>query len=113
MHEMSICESLLDMIEEQAKAQAFTRVRRVRLEVGPFSGVEPEALRFGFDVVTNGTLAEGAALEIIATEGKAWCPDCNQAVTLTDRLDGCPCCGGVRVQVTGGKELRIKDLEVE
>jgi hydrogenase nickel incorporation protein HypA/HybF len=113
MHELSICESLLGVIEDQAKAQDFARVTRVRLEIGPFSGVEAEALRFGFDVVTKGTLAEDAALEIIETEGKAWCFDCQEAVTIASRIEGCPRCGGFHLQVTGGKELRIKDLEVE
>lgn len=113
MHELAICESLLGLIEETAKAQDFRRVTRVRLEVGPFSGVEIEALRFGFDVVARGSLAEAAALDIIVTEGKAWCLDCNNAVALADRLEGCPVCGGYQLQVTGGKELRIKDLEVE
>jgi hydrogenase nickel incorporation protein HypA/HybF len=113
MHELAICESLLGVIEEQAKTQHFCRVCRVRLEIGPFSGVETEALRFGFDVVTKGSIADGAELEIIIPEGRAWCHDCNTTVTLTDRLAGCPLCGGASLQITGGKELRIKDLEVE
>lgn len=113
MHELAICESLLGVIEDTAKAQSFCRVTRVRLEIGPFSGVELEALRFGFDVVTKDSVADGAALDIIETEGKAWCFDCNEAVTITDRTAGCPSCGSFHLQVTGGKELRIKDLEVE
>ena len=113
MHELAICESLLGLIEETAKAQDFHRVTRVRLEVGPFSGVEIEALRFGFDVVARGSLAEAAALDIVVTEGEVWCFDCNNAVALADRLEGCPKCGGYQLRVTGGKELRIKDLEVE
>lgn len=113
MHELSICESLLGVIEDQAKAQDFRRVMQVRLEIGPFSGVEVEALRFSFDMVTKGTLADGAGLEIIETEGKAWCFGCNEAVTITSRIEGCPNCGSFHLQVTGGKELRIKDLEVE
>lgn len=113
MHELAICESLLGVIEDTAKAQNFRRVTRVRLEIGPFSGVEIEALRFGFDVVTKGSLVDGAALDIVALEGKAWCFACNEAVTITDRAEGCPRCGSFHLQVTGGKELRIKDLEVE
>ena len=113
MHEMALCESLLDVIEEQASAQSFTRVRRVRLEVGPFSGVEIEALRFAFDVIVKNTLADGAALEIIEVEGKGLCLDCNETVMIEDRLSACPECNGTNVRVTGGYELRIKELEVE
>lgn len=113
MHELAICESLLSVIEEQAETQNFRRVHRVRLEIGPFSGVETEALRFSFDVVVKGSIAEGAELEISVPEGRAWCLACNTTVTLTDRLAGCPLCGGTSLQITGGKELRIRDLEVE
>jgi hydrogenase nickel incorporation protein HypA/HybF len=64
MHEISLCESILDIINERAAQDRFSKVKRVRLEVGPFSSVEPEALRFGFDVVMRGSVAEGAKLEI-------------------------------------------------
>jgi hydrogenase nickel incorporation protein HypA/HybF len=91
MHEMSICESVVQVLEEQAAAQQFARVKLVRLEVGPFSGVELEALRFCFDAVTRGTLAEGAALEISAAAA-AWYIGKN--VTITERFAR-PECGGL------------------
>ncbi|WP_428547384.1 hydrogenase maturation nickel metallochaperone HypA [Profundibacter sp.] len=113
MHEMSICESILGVIEAQAVAQSFRKVRWVRLEIGPLAGVETEALRFSFDVVTRGSLAEGAALEIIAPPVTAWCMLCAEAVEVSQRFDPCPKCGSHQVQITGGDELRIKDMEVD
>lgn len=113
MHEMSICESVVQTLEEQAAVQDYSRVRVVRLEIGPFAGVEPESLRFCFDVVTRDTLAEGAALEIITTQPQAWCLDCEKNITIVERFDPCPECGGRQLQVSGGDELRIKELEVD
>jgi hydrogenase nickel incorporation protein HypA/HybF len=113
MHEMALCESILQVLEEEAEAGRFAKVRSVRLEVGPLAGVELEALRFGFEVVARGTLAEGARLDIVATEGAAWCFSCGRAVTMTAWGAPCPQCGGWELQVTSGRELRIKDLEVE
>lgn len=112
MHELSICESILNVIEDAARRDGFTRVSRVRLEIGRFAGVEIAALRFGFEVVTRNSLAEGATLEIDEPPGRAWCFDCSGTVTLSDRLAPCPRCGGARLQPTGGDDLRIKDLEV-
>ena len=112
MHEMAICESLLGIIEEQAKAQNFTRVNRVRLEMGPLAGVEPEALQFSYDVVTRGTLADGSKLEVIELPVNAWCMACAQSVQVSARYEPCPDCGSWQVQITGGDELRIKDMEV-
>lgn len=112
MHEMSICESLRDAIEDAARTQNFSRVTRVRLAIGRFAGVEVEALRFGFDVVMRGSPAEGANLVVLEEPGTAWCFDCNDTVPLAGRLDPCPRCGGERLLPNGGTEMKIKDLEV-
>ena len=108
MHEMSLCQSILQTLEEQAGLQNFTRVERVCLEIGPLSGVEIEALKFGFDVVMRGSLAEQARLEIV----EAWCLPCAATVSINQRFDACPRCGSHQLQVTRGDELRIKELEV-
>ena len=55
MHEMSLCESILQILEDNAKKQGFAKVKTVWLEIGCLSGVEMEAMRFSFDAVTRGT----------------------------------------------------------
>ncbi len=112
MHELSICASIVDMLETSARQEGFSRVVRVQLEVGCFGGVEKEALQFGFDVSTRGSVAEDAILEILERSGQAWCFDCCRSFCVTRRDADCPECGGARLTVTGGDELRIKELEV-
>lgn len=113
MHELSLCEGILKVLEEQAETQGFRRVRTVILEIGGLAGVETEALRFGFDSVMADSLAHGAKLEIIELPGQAWCMNCSATVTIGQRYDPCPRCGDYQVQVTGGDQMRIKELEVE
>ncbi len=113
MHEMSLCEGMLQILEEHAQSQGFRQVKTVWLEIGALSGVDPEAMRFGFDAVMKSTLADGAGLKIIDLPGQAWCLPCSKPVTVTARYDACPECGSYQVQVTGGDEMRIKELEVE
>ncbi|MCY1705147.1 hydrogenase maturation nickel metallochaperone HypA [Pannonibacter sp. SL95] len=112
MHEMSLCEGVRRIIDEQAAVHGFSAVRVVRLEVGRFAGVEKDALAFAFDVVMQGGPAEGARLELIDLPGAALCYDCGQQVELEHRLAPCPACGGGRLMPQGGDEMRIKDLEV-
>jgi hydrogenase nickel incorporation protein HypA/HybF len=112
MHEMSICQSILRTLEEQALLQHFSRVERVCLEIGPFAGVEVDALRFGFDVIMRDSLAAGARLEIVESAGEALCQSCAATVPVTQRFDPCPRCGSHQLRITGGEELRIKELEV-
>ncbi|MEL6977832.1 MAG: hydrogenase maturation nickel metallochaperone HypA [Pseudomonadota bacterium] len=112
MHEMSLCEGVLQILEDEARRHDFKKVSKVRLEVGALAVVEPDALRFSFDVVMRGTVAEGAQLEIVNVDAEAWCFDCCDTVPIASRLDDCPRCNGSRLKPTRGDELRIKDLEV-
>lgn len=69
MHEVSLCESILRIIQKQAEKDKFTRVVKVVLTVGELSGASPEALSFAFPLVAKKTLADGAVLEIVETPG--------------------------------------------
>ena len=112
MHEMSLCEGILQVLEDEAGKQGFSEVRQVWLEIGRLAGVELEALRFSFDVVVRDTLADGAKLSIIDVPGVAWCLQCAESVPVEQRFDACPKCGSYQLQVTAGDEMRIKELEV-
>lgn len=112
MHEMSLCEGIRNVIEDQARAHDIKAVKTVRVEIGKFAGVEKPALAFAFDVVMRGSVAEGAVLEMIDLPGRAMCYDCAKEVVIAARLDPCPDCGGGKLVPAGGDELRIKDLEV-
>ncbi|EAU54924.1 hydrogenase maturation nickel metallochaperone HypA [Mariprofundus ferrooxydans] len=113
MHEMSLCEGVVQLIEDQAAMQQFTRVKTVWLEIGALAGVETEAMHFSFDAVAKGTLADGARLEIIDIAGRAICPACERQVELFARFDGCPECGHYPLELIAGDEMRIKELEVQ
>ncbi len=113
MHELSLAEHVLGLIEETAEAEGFHRVRKVVLEIGSLSAVEAEAMRFCFDVVARQTIAAGAILEIIEVAGTGWCRDCRRMVALSEVFDACPDCGGCDVELRTGRELKLKTLEVE
>ncbi len=113
MHEMSLCENILQIIEQQAEIQHYRKVKTVWLEIGVLAGVEPEAMRFCFGAVMEGSLADGASLEMITVPGRAWCLHCHKNVDVQQRFDVCPLCGGHQLQINDGEQLRIKELEVE
>ena len=114
MHEMSLTEGVVRIIEDQAAAHGFARVKTVWLEIGELSTVVPDSMEFCFDAVARGNpLTEGARLEIIRIPGAAWCMDCAQSVAIASRTDECPLCGGYHLSVTDGDQMRIKEMEVE
>lgn len=112
MHEMSLMQGVLDIIEDASTGQ-FTKVTKVWLEIGALSGVDPAAMAFCFDAVMHDTLAQDAELEIIDKPGEGWCMKCSRPVPISARYDPCPFCGCHQIQVTGGEEMRVKEIEVE
>jgi len=113
MHEVSLVEDVIALVEGERVRQAFTRVNRIRLEVGLLSFAEPDALRFCFDAVAVGTIAEGSRLEIDTVAGEGWCERCLRTAPMDERLAACPRCVGVQLRMTAGDAFRLAELEVE
>jgi hydrogenase nickel incorporation protein HypA/HybF len=112
MHELSLADEIVRMVEASATREHFRRVATLRLEAGVLAGVEVSALRFALAAMAPGTCLEGAQIEIDEPPGLAWCARCAAEVTIDSRADPCSRCGGYPVQVSGGGELRVLDLVV-
>lgn len=108
MHELAIVERIVEAAVEHA---AVGRVRRLVLEIGKLSTVAPDAVRFAFDVVAEGTPMEGAELEIVEVAGRARCRSCDAALVLERPLRRCRC-GGVDLEWVEGMGVKIVRLEV-
>jgi hydrogenase nickel incorporation protein HypA/HybF len=108
MHELAITQSVVDTACEHA---AGARVHSVTIEVGALCAVVPEAMQFCFELVAEGTVAEGAHLEIRIVPGAARCRSCGAEFGLADLILLCPC-GSADVEVRSGRELRIRTMEV-
>ena len=113
MHELSLCQSILSIINDHIAEKNYHRVLTVVLEIGQLAPIDESALRFGFEAVTKGTIVELAMLEIIKIEGLALCQPCQKTIQLERYQDACPLCGNFSLTITQGDALRIKSMEVE
>lgn len=109
MHEFAITQNLVAIAAEHANG---ARVRRIVLEIGQLTAIMPDAVEFCFDVCAQGTLLEGATLEIIERPGRGQCRDCDLQLDLDQPFGVCDC-GSTRLDIIQGEELMIKTLEVE
>ena len=108
MHEMALTQSLVEAVCEHAAGR---RVHSVKLEVGALCAVVPDAMTFCFDLATEGTVAEGARLDVDILPGTARCRSCDAHFELTDPILLCPC-GSADVEVLAGRDLKILSMEV-
>lgn len=113
MHELAITRRMLDIALDEAERLAARRIKSIRLLAGEFSCLDPNALDFCFALVSRGTIAEGAILEIELVKATAICSRCETSWMPVDDSCLCPNCGNVTSDMFWGQELRLDSLEVE
>jgi hydrogenase nickel incorporation protein HypA/HybF len=108
MHELGITQEIIAIASEGSGG---VKIKRIVVEIGKLSAVLPDAVKFCFDLCSEGTAAEGAILEILEIPGRAKCRGCS-AVVLLDRPYGLCACGESDLEWLSGEELKIKEIEV-
>src|SRR5271165_357091 len=113
MHELVLSKSIVDLVVESACREGMHEITQVVVEVGIASGVEPDALRFCFDIVAADTLAQGAELAIETVTLQARCRNCTSDFEPPRLISPCPHCGSHALHLLRGRELRVKSLAGE
>lgn len=113
MHEMSIAQSLIQIIREEMTRHNVARLKSVRLHIGQLSAVVPESLSFCFSIMTEGTALEGTELimDIVPLLGS--CRDCGRRFEIENYVFECPACKSKWVDLLAGQELQVSEMEVE
>ena len=110
MHELPITESILNIAVE---ASGRHRIAAIHLVVGDLASIVDDSVQFYFDIISKGTLAEGAVLDFQHRPASMVCGDCGTQFEVRPPLpSACPHCGGSRLRITGGRELRVESIEV-
>ncbi|HVS66103.1 MAG TPA: hydrogenase maturation nickel metallochaperone HypA [Thermoanaerobaculia bacterium] len=113
MHELSIVLSLVESASREVERRALGPVRALHLRIGRLSGVMPDALRFGWEVATEGTVLAGSRLEIEHVPATVHCPACDEEHELPSiHVLRCPACGGGTARLVRGRELDLIGLEI-
>ena len=113
MHEQSIVESLLALALENAEKANARKIVSINLVVGDYTGVMEDAVNFYFGFLSNHTIAAGAKINYTHVQGQLRCRDCDILFPLQKHEFCCPKCEGRRVEIVGGRELYIENMEVE
>ena len=113
MHELSIASAILDAVRKEAEKRPGVHVNKVGVRIGALSGVEPEALSFGFGALVQGTDLDPLALEIESVPRRQRCPACNLTFDVKDDGLACPQCARPETLLAGGDELDLAFMEVE
>lgn len=112
MHELSLMDNVRELALEQARLHGASRIDGITLRIGALAGVEPEALRFAFEVVMAGSIAATAELHVQAVAAEAFCEPCRLPFAVESGLCECPRCGAISRRLLRGRELELASLEL-
>jgi len=112
MHEVGLMQEALQIAIARAEQNGGARVHGLTMRIGPLAGVEIDALRFAFEVVTQGTAADGADLHIEEVPVACWCAGCEREFQPIDFVFRCPICDQVSADVRQGRELDLISMEI-
>lgn len=112
MHELSIAESIIEVIDSHLDEGGYARCSAVTVRAGLLSAVDEEALRFAFEALCEQAGRDGVELTVETTYPAASC-ECGCRFEVTDIIYQCPQCGSVTASLSGGDELEVIKLEVE
>ena len=113
MHEMSIAQSLVEVLQEEMITHKVTNLKSVRLQVGQMSAVVPDSLAFCFEIITAGTNLQGAELIMEVVPLTARCQECGRSFAVEKHVFACPHCDGAKIDVVAGQELSIVEIEAD
>lgn len=112
MHEIGIMERTLEIAINNAQKQNANSIQKITMNIGKLSGVIPEALEFAFDVVTKGTIAENATLEINTIPVTCYCNICQTKFNPQEWFFECPHCHQFSNHILEGKEIELMSVEI-
>ena len=113
MHELSIAQSVLEAVEAEAARHPAAQPSKVGLRIGELAAVDPHALQFGFEVLTQDTGLKGLQLEIELCPRRHRCRDCGTEFIVMDFDFRCPKCQSTQNDCISGDQLEIAYLELE
>ena len=111
MHELSVAHDILNIINDNLGKYPGAEVNSVSVDVGIYSGVDLEALKFTFLLVTEGKPVDGTELHIDTFPLAVTCNECGKGPTISDSLQ-CPLCKSINITVESGRELTITSIDL-
>lgn len=112
MHELSLAQDIIETVKQNVSADELKKVREVVVEIGAFSGVVADSLKFSFEAITSGTELNDAVMKIVDIPFCLKCSDCGNETSTEIPMLLCSICGSANTQILSGDELRVKELKI-
>lgn len=113
MHEFSMAQNVLEIVEENVAKHHATIVNELTLDIGSMAGIEIEALKTAMEVVQQDTILQNAVIHYHIIKAIAICKSCKSNFEPFEIFDACPNCKQFGIEIISGKELVVKSIVAE
>jgi hydrogenase nickel incorporation protein HypA/HybF len=113
MHELPVAESILEIALRYAKAQNATQITDLYIVMGQWASMVDDSIQFYWDLISEGTIAQGATLHFERIPAELNCLDCGQTYHPDAKAIFCPGCESTRIKILHGEEFRLDSIEIE
>lgn len=112
MHELSVAESIVDIVRDYVPEAELANVRKIKVRVGEFSGVVTDSLVFCYEAIKVDTVLKDSMLDIEKVPFLVHCNECNEDTTNEYGLRSCAKCGGFKTEVISGTDMKVAEIEL-
>ncbi len=113
MHELAMVENIITIVQDEMAKSACSRIKEVNIRLGTLTGLDPEALMFGFETATAGSPLSGTRLVVDQISAKGRCLKCSVEFSIDDLVFLCPECSSHDVEILQGEEFHVECLVKE
>jgi hydrogenase nickel incorporation protein HypA/HybF len=113
MHELSIAENIVEIIHQNVPQDRLRDVRAVNMKIGTFSGVVADSLEFSYQAITMETPLAQSFLAVEQIPFVVLCEECHEKLMNDDGVTQCLACGSFKTKIISGRELQVKDIELD
>ncbi len=113
MHELGITENILSIVLSHGEEKDAKKILKISLKIGEMTQIVDECIRFYFDQLSEGTIAQGAKLVVENVPIRVRCTNCGNIKEAPDYNFNCPSCGNICIEFVSGRELLVEDIEIE
>jgi hydrogenase nickel incorporation protein HypA/HybF len=99
MHELAVCQALIEQVERVARDNAARRILSITVSVGPLSGIEAKLLEHAYPLAAAGTVAEEAKLVVVTVPVRVRCRTCRAETEAASNRLLCGSCNDWHVDV--------------
>ena len=112
MHELSIAQSILDIVDETFSKNKYKELLEVKVKIGELVAVVPESLTFCYETLAKDTKYDKSKLTVEILPVIALCTKCKKEFDVKELFFVCPHCGSKDTKILQGNELKISHLDV-